>query len=572
MKLSELDPKSVQIGQRPASKALKLSALPPEQVKISEPDESFVGSLEKGGLLGGLGYIGSGVDRVTGAPVRAGIYAAQNGENPLSAAVSQVFKKSETAPTGKQIVEKAGVPDTALSEVVPSLYSDSGEGMTLKKGGILDPTASGAAGFAMDLAADPTTLLPAVGLAKRAAQGTKLAEAGGKLLDRIPTMAKATAKMGETFTGVPEKATETYIKNTDAVNALSKRLGGDISLGADELRSDWQSQLRNRKNSLGKQLQDVVDTSSPNRTVNISPVLDRLQTYQSKLNPNLKSEDVAQLKELLDKTRGELPSLGETVAGPPSPYVSPKSLKELKDFYQERGKSAYMKNGQIFNPSPEAAKAAKIAGADTRKLFNAALPEGAEVNNQLSLLHQFEDGGKYGEKINKNLITPEKPDTALLAIGNGTNPRGKRMLDRFSKVTGQDVLPDVNNLAAARQFGKTSLVSVDNTGKGVERMLKASVLPAVLGHPVAAAVAAGLTSPLALKAAVNAGNVSKKMIQALSRKTGPLTDIMVKDAFRALQTPEGQVMYRALQESSRPDFVEQMPEALKTPWDLSRGK
>src|SRR5699024_11012848 len=56
----------------------------------------------------------------------------------------------ENVPEAKQIAARAGVPTTALSEKIPGMYSETGEGAALKKGGFFDPTAAGVAGAGLD--------------------------------------------------------------------------------------------------------------------------------------------------------------------------------------------------------------------------------------------------------------------------------------------------------------------------------------------------------------------------------------------------------------------------------------
>lgn len=152
------------------------------------------GVKEEPGLLSQVGdkaleyavKAGRFVDRYTGAPVRSGIGAAQEGENPISAAFHQFGDDPSLAPTGKDIVKKAGITDdtTKLSDKLPFLYSDK-EGTSykedspfkLRKGGILDPTAAGAAGLGVDIASDPLNFIP-LGAAAKAAGKVGL-EAGG---------------------------------------------------------------------------------------------------------------------------------------------------------------------------------------------------------------------------------------------------------------------------------------------------------------------------------------------------------------------------------------------------------
>jgi hypothetical protein len=66
------------------------------------------------------------------------------------------------APASSEIMEKLGVPEgKSLSDILPEMYSESGKGMRLQKGGLFDPTARGTAGAALDVALDPLSLLGA---------------------------------------------------------------------------------------------------------------------------------------------------------------------------------------------------------------------------------------------------------------------------------------------------------------------------------------------------------------------------------------------------------------------------
>lgn len=136
-------------------------------------------------VLSGIETVGKTIDKYTGAPTRAAIGAAQDTKNPLSAFVSQFGEDPSLAPTGRDIVKKAGVPDTALSDIIPSLYSETGEGLALQKGGILDPTASGTAGLAMDFAGDISNVVPGVALTKSIGRTGKGAlSLGGKIIGK----------------------------------------------------------------------------------------------------------------------------------------------------------------------------------------------------------------------------------------------------------------------------------------------------------------------------------------------------------------------------------------------------
>jgi hypothetical protein len=204
-------------------------------------------------LLSGLVSAAETVDSYTGAPVRAGIGAAQDGKGvggALSAAASQFGEDPNLAPTGKQIARRAGVSDTALSEKVPSLYSDTGEEWTkLKRGGFLDPTASGAAGLGIDIAADITNVVPVGAIVKGAAKGgAKLASrAVNTASDAISATGRGAGKVGKRVIqgalGVPEESITRYLarhaqlKDKVGAREMMEELAGRLDEGLKPARA-----------------------------------------------------------------------------------------------------------------------------------------------------------------------------------------------------------------------------------------------------------------------------------------------------------------------------------------------
>lgn len=148
--------------------------------------------------------------------------------------VSMEQVKSGTVPGSAELMEKAGVPNVALSEVLPQMYSETGEGLALEKGGIFDPTARGVAGLASDIALDPTTYLAAP---LKAAQLAKAGTAAGKALKLGEILMNPLGEaVGATGKGL-KKSGEALYKSAfeKADRALSTRYGkGSI---ADILKS-----------------------------------------------------------------------------------------------------------------------------------------------------------------------------------------------------------------------------------------------------------------------------------------------------------------------------------------------
>ncbi|HLP41569.1 MAG TPA: hypothetical protein VK465_08695 [Fibrobacteria bacterium] len=186
-----------------------------------------------GGFLAGMGkvaqdyilpsaaFVGRQIDRVTTAPARAAIgevQAAREARGGREEGLGKFLDPQEyadigrfglgylknfgrdpdKAPTPQETAESYGIPRTPLSEVLPSFYSETGEGVRLKKGGLFDPTASGAAGMAAEIAAP----LPGLGAVKGAVGATgravapvaKMAAEGGARAVDFATGTKAGTK------------------------------------------------------------------------------------------------------------------------------------------------------------------------------------------------------------------------------------------------------------------------------------------------------------------------------------------------------------------------------------------
>jgi hypothetical protein len=85
-------------------------------------------------------------------------------------------------PSGAKLLEtKFGMgPGSSLSDYLPSMYSETGKGLALQKGGLFDPTARGFYGAAIDAFTDPFTLF---GLGN-AGKISKAVETAGQVLPK----------------------------------------------------------------------------------------------------------------------------------------------------------------------------------------------------------------------------------------------------------------------------------------------------------------------------------------------------------------------------------------------------
>jgi hypothetical protein len=351
--------------------------------------------------------------------------------------------------------------------------------------------------------------------------GQEVKTLGSVLLD-FPR--KAGIKIGNVLTGVPEKEIETYATQTEKVNQMIANSGGDITAASDQVREKLSKGIQSTKQKLNTQISKALEAAPQDPIIPVSPVLEKLQAFKGKLNPNTQAEAVSQIDEMISTVSKEAKD----------GLVNVKSLQDIKNFLQEKGQRAFLKGGQIFSPANEAQVAAKQASSETLKILNPLAPEIAAANKQLSQLHRIESS------LNKNLIAPGKPEAALLGAGSGANVRNRAMLRRLGEMTGQDALGEAERLAAVKRFGNPSWSPADTTGKSMFRFATGSALGYSAAGPVGAAIGGAMTSPAALKAAINAGQIPLGVIAKLTGGVKSLNDNTVGKLYNFLKTEAGQ--------------------------------
>jgi hypothetical protein len=192
-------------------------------------------------------------------------------------------------------------------------------------------------------------------------------------------------------------------------------------------------------------------------------------------------------------------------------------LNMIKGYLQNRAKPSYMENGQVFQTAPAAANISKKGAAVAREILNKESPEIARANELLSQLHGIE------ENTPKRLMTSEKPEAGILAAGSGVNERNRMMLKEAGDLAGEDFLGDAELLSAGKRFQNAKWEPVDPTGKAISRKIyggslgAATALALGLDPKIGAFTGAALTSPAALKLAMDAGHVVQKIPGAVEK-------------------------------------------------------
>lgn len=486
------------------------------------------------GLAGGAGgFVGT---LQSGGGLMDAVKSAKDSFSQARADAQSEQKISEAAnPKASMIGELGGtiltLPYSAGKGVMGAtkLGALSGAGTAL---GEANSVSEGAADVALGAAGGAATF----GLAKGAgAIGSKLAQtapgqavvsAAGKVLSLPKQVA---LKVSSALTGISEQDIATYAAQTNQVDALIKKSGGDLTGEADNLRRNLSNKLQATRQGLNSQISAALADAPKDKIIDATPIITQLESAKARVNSGLNPEQLTQLDDLIGKVSTQ------TVDG----KIDVKSLYEVGQFLQDRAKSAYLKDGQIFLNKGPAQQAAKQAAGVARKILNPLSPEIAEANSKLAYLHGLED------KLNSNLIKEGGSDSALFAAAKGANPRNAQMLNRLGEATGTDPLGDAKVLSAARTFSSAPLVPTDFTGKAAARMILGGAAGKAVGGDDGAAIGAIAANPGLLKKVIQTGAISRRLSQAIVQKaTGSavLNDAAIVRTIDFLKTNEGKAV------------------------------
>lgn len=472
-----------------------------------------------GSALNGVGKAAEFLESHSNAPIRSAVSSLQDDLNvpkAWSAFKNQWGAPSEQAPTNKQIAEKMGFPDTPLSKGIPSIYSDTGEDWKLKKGGPLDLTASGTAGFLWGLGTDPTNIIPyekiykGVGtLAKQASPYVGgLIKGGSKIPEAI--FQKTAPKITEALTGVPSQKTLNYIEDVKGINQKIAEHSADIGSASDATKRTINQQIATGKNKLNSVISEELKTLPIEKNVSSAPIIEKLEAEKAKIRPETNPSAIKEIDKHIDTIKSLADETGN---------MNPKDLFDAKQYLQKVGKSAYGESGQIFLAAPESARAAKAAGSVARKSLNSVAPNIKEANNQLALLHDFEDN------LVKNLLKEGGSERDLVIAGSNSASRQRKSLELLDKILGTDSVKQAKDLSAFSAYANPGLLPMSGHGTtSTSRSLLGLGGGLLAGHghlnPAIMLPAAAATSPLAAKGLLNVASPVTKSISGVGRAVG----------------------------------------------------
>jgi hypothetical protein len=362
------------------------------------------------------------------------------------------------------------------------------------------------------------------GLAGAAGEGI-----GQSVMPAMKLTGKGLTKVGHALTGVPEQEIVTYANRAKAVKALAKESDASTMEAADQIRKQFNTDIRSTIGNVNNQISEILKTS--NKQVKSQPIYDSLENYKSKLDPSLWTEDIKQIENLQNRI------LESSQGG----NISAAKANEIKQFLQDRASTAY-RNGEMFQIGKEAANAAKSGAGVARELVDQVEPNVTKLNATLKKFHDIE------ESMNPNILKIGGPEAALTAAGSGGNPRNIKALEELGQMTGAPMLEQAQNLSAMRTFTNPPILPMDTTGKSYTRMAVSSGIGGAIGGPVGMAAGAAATSPMALKTAIELGSgvgsalekvpMKEQMYKGLMQKYFSAPDNQVKEQPQEKQNPD----------------------------------
>ena len=247
-----------------------------------------------------LGYPGG---LVRGA-IAGGLEAATGRDDLVD--IKDVLKGE--APGSSEIMEKLGVKEGgSLSDIAPSLYSETGKGLKLQKGGLFDPTARGVAGLAADIITDPLTYATA-GAAKAIGRGAELAEEAPRQSALKRILGNQRGAIGEDLPKLNERG---FYYKLDKV--LSDKMG---PVESPERVMNLLSEIKPEEIKHSKVLNFIQKAKDEGKKINKQEILDYIQNNRiniERLQNIPKTDQKNELQRIERETREKVLDLKENL-------------------------------------------------------------------------------------------------------------------------------------------------------------------------------------------------------------------------------------------------------------------
>ena len=358
-----------------------------------------------------------------------------------------------------------------------------------------------------DIAKDAAT--EGVETAVAQATGSALLKGGTKLAGRV---AEAV---------VPASVITRYQQAADVVNGLIRSSAGDVAEAAEQARKQMNGWIKNFVGRATDQVNEALEKSTS--SIDGNEIVGALQGALEKLHPKTQADEIKQIQAAIDMTKSMRGDTGQ---------IAMKDANALKKWLGNIG----------YDPETvsEVAGPLKQSAAITRRSMNTALkdeglPGLAAANNRLSALQSVQ------ETMNKGMLKSGAPESSLVGAGSDSRPMNARALKILSDITGQDFTGKAQDVAAVKSFAKDSLFK-RGAGAAAGATAGAGFSEMTGGDPVHGAMVGGalggaITSPFAVKTALDIGRYTPSMTSIPAAQTLGQAVMHGSGAMNSLQQP-----------------------------------
>ncbi len=398
--------------------------------------------------LTGASDLGQYIDKYTGGPMRAGISAAQAGENPISAYAKQFGENG--APTGKDIATKAGLSTTPIPphRIGSMPYQPKpGEGIS----------PAGMGGVAVDVLADPT-----------------LAVQGG--LRAFPAAAEALSPIAKGAKGLLQKglgtATElsSGVPSEDAIRLMQNPSGVLNPKSALDIAGNARNELLARSAQEGQQIGEARKAFANkfgNSNVDTTPVIESIHNKIAEKGPiNGEAGAISQgeAKNLKGLVNDRLTStdLGADAISKTVPQKSASSLQRFADYIGNEVKS--------FDQS-------KLPGSSDTAYQSQLRQTYGKVKG---LLHDLDPSGlaEADKKFSKfatdaNRLGRLEDPNMMESFINNFQGKNKSLMRESAKGLIPENMSDIEDLGAAKGF---NVIGPSGSHAGLRNMISAGAM------------------------------------------------------------------------------------------------
>lgn len=323
-------------------------------------------------------------------------------------------------------------------------------------------------------------------------------------------------KVAAKLSNVPERDLKRYANNPDQIENIIKQAGPDKNIASqvDQARAEANQAINNYKSGVNQKIGESLKNSSPDKTIDMTSILDKIGSVKSQINPTLDPESISGINALNNK----ISSLGGEGS-----KLSVNELNDLRNHLQAQAEGQFSKvqgPGQYFNPNDPVARAAKAGWQESRSALQSSAPEVGDSLSQLAALRKITKSAQPGLLKEGGNIVP------FINAGRGTNPSNAKTLDMLSELTGTPINTAAKDLSAAQSMNRTEVNPLSFWSAGVLNNPGAARL-AILADKGSSKALSGLSK-----------YIGRAGVNSVAGKTGELSGDALKNYWQLLMSQQ----------------------------------